>query len=110
MNCLLLQCTPMAKTHTLLLFPFLAVGKNNVVQLSIVRCQISQQTVKSGSKKSHTKRSSLQDCYRRTEVWALQDLTLIDGRDPDVVINQILLYHCLLLHHILSSTKGMLGK
>lgn len=58
-----------------------------MVQLSVVRCQLSQIKVKSGSKKSHTKRSSIQDCYRRTEVWSLQDLTLIDGRDPDVVIN-----------------------
>uniref|UniRef100_A0A3Q3LBG2 Exocyst complex component 1 like n=1 Tax=Mastacembelus armatus TaxID=205130 RepID=A0A3Q3LBG2_9TELE len=38
----------------------------------------------SGTKKSHTKRSSIQECYRRTEVWSLQDLTLVDGRDPDV--------------------------
>lgn len=78
-------------------FPYSAVAKNKVVQLSIVRCQISQTTLKSGSKKSHTKRSCIQECYRRAEVWSLQDLTLIDGRDPDVVINQILLQFPLLI-------------
>uniref|UniRef100_A0A3Q2ZGC4 Exocyst complex component 1 like n=1 Tax=Hippocampus comes TaxID=109280 RepID=A0A3Q2ZGC4_HIPCM len=26
----------------------------------------------------------IQECYRRTEIWSLQDLTLVDGRDPDV--------------------------
>lgn len=72
----------------LFLFP---AAKNKVVQLSVVRCQLLQIKAKSGSKnkKSHTKRSSIQDCYRRTEVWSLQDLTLVDGRDPDVVINWI---------------------
>uniref|UniRef100_A0A672G771 Si:dkey-245p14.4 n=1 Tax=Salarias fasciatus TaxID=181472 RepID=A0A672G771_SALFA len=28
--------------------------------------------------------NSIQDCYRRTEIWSLYDLTLVDGRDPDV--------------------------
>uniref|UniRef100_A0AAZ3RBL7 Exocyst complex component Sec3 PIP2-binding N-terminal domain-containing protein n=1 Tax=Oncorhynchus tshawytscha TaxID=74940 RepID=A0AAZ3RBL7_ONCTS len=28
--------------------------------------------------------SCLEDSYLRTEVWLLQDLTLLDGRDPDV--------------------------
>lgn len=76
--------------HTPFLFyvPFLAVAKNKVVQLSVVRCQISQETIKSGSKSLHTKRSSIQESYRRMEVWSLQDLTLVDGRDPDVVISQ----------------------
>lgn len=74
-------------TFVISLFP--AVSKNQVVQLSIVRCQIAQKSQKSGSKRSHTKRSSIQECYRRTEIWSLQDLTLVDGRDPDVVINQI---------------------
>nr|XP_046235165.1 exocyst complex component 1-like isoform X2 [Scatophagus argus] len=65
-------------------FLCVSVAKNKVVQLSIVRCQILQSSIKSGSKKSQTKRSSIQDCYKRMEVWSLQDLTLIDGRDPDV--------------------------
>lgn len=58
-----------------------------MVQLSVVRCQMSLTKIKSGSKISHTKRSRLQDRYRRTEVWSLQDLNLVDGRDPDVVNN-----------------------
>ncbi|XP_051239929.1 exocyst complex component 1-like [Dicentrarchus labrax] len=62
-------------------FLCVSVAKNKVVQLSIVGCQASQA---SGSKKSHTKRSSIQECYRRMETWSLQDLTLVDGRDPDV--------------------------
>uniref|UniRef100_A0A3Q2NVJ4 Exocyst complex component 1 like n=1 Tax=Fundulus heteroclitus TaxID=8078 RepID=A0A3Q2NVJ4_FUNHE len=41
-------------------------------------------TQKSGSKKSQTKRSSIQECYKRIEIWSLHDLTLVDGRDPDV--------------------------
>ncbi|XP_075887396.1 exocyst complex component 1-like [Nelusetta ayraudi] len=67
-------------------FLCVSAAKNKVVQLSVVKCQLSQIKAKSGSKnkKSHTKRSSIQDCYRRTEVWSLQDLTLVDGRDPDV--------------------------
>ncbi|AWP05711.1 putative exocyst complex component 1-like isoform 2 [Scophthalmus maximus] len=30
------------------------------------------------------KNKVVQDSYRRTEMWSLQDLTLVDGRDPDV--------------------------
>ncbi|XP_040891798.1 exocyst complex component 1-like [Toxotes jaculatrix] len=65
-------------------FLCVSVAKNRVVQLCIVQCQTSHPSLKSESKKSHTKRSSIQDCYRRTEIWSLQDLTLVDGRDPDV--------------------------
>ncbi|XP_037621039.1 exocyst complex component 1-like [Sebastes umbrosus] len=67
-------------------FICVSVSKNKLVELCIVRCQVSQPSLKSsGSKKSsHTKRSSLQECYRRTEVWSLSALTLVDGRDPDV--------------------------
>lgn len=86
---LLLQLTLVGfKKQHIDYFPFFPAAKNKVVQLSVVRCQLSQIKAKSGSKnkKSHTKRSSIQDCYRRTEVWSLQDLTLVDGRDPDVVI------------------------
>uniref|UniRef100_A0A672Z9H1 Si:dkey-245p14.4 n=1 Tax=Sphaeramia orbicularis TaxID=375764 RepID=A0A672Z9H1_9TELE len=45
---------------------------------------VSETSIKSGSKRTQTKRSSIQDCYRRTEIWSLQDLNLVDGRDPDV--------------------------
>ncbi|XP_059194641.1 exocyst complex component 1-like isoform X2 [Centropristis striata] len=65
-------------------FLCVSVLKNKLVQLCIVTCQIAKTSLKSGSKRSHTKRSCIQDCYRRTEVWSLQDLTLVDGRDPDV--------------------------
>ncbi|XP_077379240.1 exocyst complex component 1-like [Festucalex cinctus] len=59
-------------------------NRKSLVQLCIVRCQMTQTPIKSGSKKGHTKRSSIQECYRRTEIWSLKDLTLVDGRDPDV--------------------------
>ncbi|XP_071359619.1 exocyst complex component 1-like [Trachinotus anak] len=65
-------------------FLCVSVAKNKVVQLCIVRCQVLEPPIKSGSKRSHTKRSSIQDCYSRMETWSLQDLTLVDGRDPDV--------------------------
>ncbi|XP_011615814.1 exocyst complex component 1-like [Takifugu rubripes] len=65
-------------------FLCVSVAKNKMVQLSVVRCQMSLTKIKSGSKKSRTKRSRIQDCYRRTEIWSLQDLNLVDGRDPDV--------------------------
>ena len=61
-----------------------AVPQSKVVQICIVRC-LPKKSSKSGSKGCRTKRSRLEDSYKRTEVWALQDLTLIDGRDPDVV-------------------------
>ncbi|KAJ0033042.1 hypothetical protein NQD34_000149 [Periophthalmus magnuspinnatus] len=64
-------------------FLCVSVAKRQV-QLSIVRCQITQTTIKTGSKRSQTKRSSIQDCYKRTEIWFLEDLSLVDGRDPDV--------------------------
>lgn len=68
---------------------FFAVGPKKAVQLSTVQCQVFVTSHKSGSKRSYTKRSNIQDCYKRIEVWALEDLTLVDGRDPDVVMNPI---------------------
>ncbi|XP_053713576.1 exocyst complex component 1-like [Synchiropus splendidus] len=65
-------------------FLCVSAAKNKVVQLCIVRCQISQTPVKSGSKTSQTQRSSIQECYRKTEIWSLKDLSLVDGLDPDV--------------------------
>ncbi|XP_029001627.1 exocyst complex component 1-like isoform X1 [Betta splendens] len=65
-------------------FLCVSVAKNKVVQLCIVRCQLSQSSLKSGGKNPSTKRSNIQDCYRRTEIWSLENLTLVDGRDPDV--------------------------
>ncbi|KAM4603794.1 exocyst complex component 1-like [Polymixia lowei] len=65
-------------------FLCVSVSKSKVVQLCIVTCQKSQNSLKSGSKRSHTERSTFQDSYKKTEVWFLEDLTLVDGRDPDV--------------------------
>ncbi|XP_004065766.1 exocyst complex component 1-like [Oryzias latipes] len=62
-------------------FLCVSVGKNSAVELCIVQCHVS---TSSKSKRSQTKRSSIQDSYRKAEVWSLQDLTLVDGRDPDV--------------------------
>nr|XP_046194646.1 exocyst complex component 1-like [Oncorhynchus gorbuscha] len=55
------------------------VTKTKEVQLCVVR---SQKSLYSGSNKLLNSR--LEDSYLRTEVWLLQDLTLLDGRDPDV--------------------------
>ncbi|XP_055767177.1 exocyst complex component 1-like [Salvelinus fontinalis] len=75
------------------------VTKTKEVQLCVVR---SQKSLYSGSNKLHNSQKSqnsgskkklksqfclsscLEDSYLRTEVWLLQDLTLLDGRDPDV--------------------------
>ncbi|MEQ2267965.1 hypothetical protein XENORESO_013053, partial [Xenotaenia resolanae] len=65
-------------------FLCVSVGRKKVVQLSIVHCQISKTIQKSGSKKLQTQRSSIQECYKKIEIWSLNDLTLVDGRDPDV--------------------------
>lgn len=82
---------PGAAVHLFVMFfHFSAVAKNKEVQLCIVHCQMSV-PLKSTSKRSFTKRSCIQECYRRAEIWSLKDLTLIDGRNPDVVISQILL-------------------
>ncbi|XP_030583404.1 exocyst complex component 1-like isoform X1 [Archocentrus centrarchus] len=60
-----------------------SVAKNKEVQICIVQCQMSL-SLKTASKRSYTKRSSIQECYQKAEIWSLKDLTLIDGRDPDV--------------------------
>ncbi|XP_064870960.1 exocyst complex component 1-like [Oncorhynchus nerka] len=67
------------------------VTKTKEVQLCVVRSQKSNKLLnshKSGSKKKLKSQfclsSCLEDSYQRTEVWLLQDLTLLDGRDPDV--------------------------
>nr|XP_015809712.2 exocyst complex component 1-like isoform X2 [Nothobranchius furzeri] len=65
-------------------FLCVSVGPKKVVQVSVVQCQVFVTAQKSGSKKSQTQRSSIQDCYKKMETWSLQDLTLVDGRDPDV--------------------------
>ncbi|KAJ3614582.1 hypothetical protein NHX12_018154 [Muraenolepis orangiensis] len=62
------------------------VSKKIGVQLCIVGCNKTQTTIpaKTGPMRPQTKRSTFQDSYKKTEVWLLEDLSLIDGRDPDV--------------------------
>uniref|UniRef100_A0A8B9JRA1 Si:dkey-245p14.4 n=1 Tax=Astyanax mexicanus TaxID=7994 RepID=A0A8B9JRA1_ASTMX len=55
------------------------VSKGKEVQITVVRCRKSQ---KSGYKKAQ--RIGLEDSYVKTEVWALQELRVLDGRDPDI--------------------------
>ncbi|CAL8287458.1 unnamed protein product [Arctogadus glacialis] len=62
------------------------VSKKLGVQLCIVGCNKTKvaKPAKTETKSSQTKRSSFQDSYKKNEIWALEDLSLIDGRDPDV--------------------------
>ncbi|XP_030644229.1 exocyst complex component 1-like [Chanos chanos] len=60
-------------------FLCVSVSKGKQVQISVVQCKKLE---RSGNKKPQ--RIGLQDSYLRTEVWVLQDLHLLDGRDPDV--------------------------
>ncbi|XP_076874620.1 exocyst complex component 1-like [Brachyhypopomus gauderio] len=59
-------------------FLCVSVSKSKEVQISVVRCQKARH---SGCKKS--RRIGLEDSYVKTEVWALQELMLLDGRDAD---------------------------
>ncbi|KAG7279623.1 hypothetical protein CRUP_011716 [Coryphaenoides rupestris] len=63
------------------------ISKKIDVQLCIVGCTKTQTHIpaKSEPRRPQTKRSSFQDSYKKTEIWSLQELSLIDGRDPDVV-------------------------
>ncbi|XP_028974252.1 exocyst complex component 1-like isoform X1 [Esox lucius] len=64
------------------------VTKTKEVHLCVVRSQKSQKSQYSASRKKlhsqFSQRSGLEDSYLRTEVWLLQDLALLDGRDPDI--------------------------
>lgn len=56
------------------------VSKEKEAQISVVLCR--------RVKHSRTKKLQhygLEDSYERTEIWALEDLLILDGRDPDVV-------------------------
>lgn len=56
------------------------VSKDKEAQISVVMCR--------RLKHSRTKKlqhSGLEDSYERTETWALADLLILDGRDPDTV-------------------------
>ncbi|XP_062865110.1 exocyst complex component 1-like [Trichomycterus rosablanca] len=60
-------------------FLCVSVSRSKEVQISVVRCQKTCQT-----KCKKSRRVGLEDRYVKTEVWALQDLKVLDGRDPDV--------------------------
>jgi len=56
------------------------VSKDKEAQISVVMCR--------KVKDSRTKKLQhcrLEDSYERTEIWALEDLQILDGRDPDIV-------------------------
>lgn len=57
-----------------------SVSKDKEAQISVVLCR----------KVKHSRTKKLQHCgledsYERTEIWALEDLLILDGRDPDIV-------------------------
>ncbi|XP_031435114.1 exocyst complex component 1-like isoform X2 [Clupea harengus] len=60
-------------------FLCVTVLKNKEVQLSVVQCRKRQ-----SSRKKKTKQTFLLDSYQKIEVWHLQDLALLDGRNPDI--------------------------
>ncbi|XP_063048226.1 exocyst complex component 1-like [Engraulis encrasicolus] len=60
-------------------FLCVSVLKNKEVQLCVVQCQKRQ-----SSDSKRFKRSHLVDSYQKTEVWPLDELVLLDGRNPDI--------------------------
>lgn len=56
------------------------VSKSKQVQISVVRCEKAHP-----AKNKKSRRIGLEDQYVRTEVWALHELMILDGRDPDTV-------------------------
>lgn len=56
------------------------IAKDKQVQISVVLCR--------RGKRSQTKKLQhygLEDSYERIEIWNLEDLLILDGRDPDSV-------------------------
>ncbi|XP_041921495.1 exocyst complex component 1-like [Alosa alosa] len=60
-------------------FLCVSVLKNKEVQLSVVQCQKHQ-----SCNSKRLRRSHFVDFYQKIEVWLLQDLVLLDGRNPDI--------------------------
>ncbi|XP_066507222.1 exocyst complex component 1-like [Hoplias malabaricus] len=58
-------------------FLCVSVSKSNEVQIAVVQCQKARHD---GRK---SKRIGLEDSYVKTEIWALHELRILDGRDPD---------------------------
>ncbi|KAI4883402.1 hypothetical protein NFI96_032453 [Prochilodus magdalenae] len=59
-------------------FLCVSVSKSKEVQIAVVRCQ------KARHADFKSQRIGLEDSYVKTEVWALQELRILDGRDPDI--------------------------
>ncbi|XP_077060835.1 exocyst complex component 1-like [Siphateles boraxobius] len=60
-------------------FLCVSISKDKEAQISVVLCR----------KVKHSRTKKLQHCgledsYERTEIWALEDLLILDGRDPDI--------------------------
>ncbi|KAG7313983.1 hypothetical protein KOW79_022479 [Hemibagrus wyckioides] len=60
-------------------FLCVSVSKSKEVQISVVQCEKARP-----SKSKKSRRIGLEDQYVRTEVWALEELRILDGRDPDI--------------------------
>lgn len=56
------------------------VAKDKQAQISVVMCQRVKR-----SKTKKLQHYGLEDSYERTEIWDLEDLLVLDGRDPDSV-------------------------
>ncbi|XP_067106024.1 exocyst complex component 1-like [Osmerus mordax] len=71
-------------------FLCVSVDKSKQVHICVVTSKKPKRSHKSGSKKKkkllplETQRLGLIDSYKITEVWLLQDLVLLDGRNADV--------------------------
>ncbi|KAF4071582.1 exocyst complex component 1-like [Ictalurus punctatus] len=59
-------------------FLCVSVSKSKQVQISVVQCEKARP-----AKSKKSRRIGLEDQYVRTEVWALGELRILDGRDPD---------------------------
>ncbi|XP_017564832.1 exocyst complex component 1-like [Pygocentrus nattereri] len=59
-------------------FLCVSVSKSKEVQIAVVQCQ------KARPADCKSQRIGLEDSYVKTEVWALQELSILDGRDPDI--------------------------
>ena len=71
------------------------MDKSKHVHICVVTSRKPKRSHKSGSKKKkkllplETQRLGLIDSYKITEVWLLQDLVLLDGRNVDVVRKEL---------------------
>ncbi|XP_060772550.1 exocyst complex component 1-like [Neoarius graeffei] len=59
-------------------FLCVSVSKSKQVQISVVQCEKARY-----AKTKKSQRIGFEDQYVRTEIWALEELRILDGRDPD---------------------------